>query len=580
MVAVKKVVREIQPNIPWHQKAIWSSKNSKKTPPTFGQVIGGGAVALSLFDIVRNVFTSKDDTSTSKKYLIPGVCTALGLFGIATSVRSKTVFESELINRGITNVIKTLNSSLVKNTSLLNVFEVAFQDSLVKAVNRILSKSSPVIARFIPNDFSIDTPIYKELTELTRVSDNFTLDKLSAFIQEVTPRGFYKLLESSSNETNNVLDILCNNKNGIINKDLAELCAVLNNNLFIPQGLSVKLGYNSKRNLFDVHLYTAELFSYTGKPSYYKPCITIPLSPPDLYASLNKLILSINNLKIKDGESIKSANRKVMSTLTIAALSKVKFSDVKSGYFEIKDIKNEQLDSTPIITGTLERSLDRASVDEIRNFLAGLAIKKPLQERSRNQSAPALTATVSNGYETTHRQMPAHTGAVSESIDGEGHFTSLETLEEETLVEQLKHIQIKSLHFKEKRKISQEAEFLKYWLTLAYLHNNFSTINPELNTLKKALKADIRKKGVGELIESEWELGNVSIANNVLILSNKYLKLKYFSELLDINLSKKKNVTEFDRKSFQGLFDLLRIDQKVEMETRLKDFFSPPKKPA
>ena len=594
MVMVKPIVHEIKTASPWIQRAIWDQKE-RKSPGTFssmsgityGQLLFGGTTALSLFKIITNIF-SGNDSSIWKKYVFPAAFSVIGAFGVAVSTPGERNFECDLLNIGVVNVIEKIQKALTGNKLVSTLLDEDFQDNVRAHLSRMLSKASPLISRLIPSGSTTYNQPLKELVDLAGVPDDFTLEKLREFIEQITPREFYRLIKSEPELFEKLFYRLFDPERGILNKEMCELENYINETVLKPYGLSVNVDYNSRKRMFDINLITTDIFSKSDRRSLYKPFVLFSLPPEKLSLAIYQLDLALTELKKISSEGKKLSDRDLLLAGIGAIADRVNIERIKTGYYVGGGTGSTHASGR--IVGEAKDLIYLSTKKQIRNFLGELVVNEiqssgdgllsssaPISETSvlsdtsigRSSTIHAYnddgTSTFTDGTVTRSATVVASHGsgnkpefAIVGGGDGISQLEALCQVQEEEL--KFKPITSKDL---------PEVLLLNYWLTIAQIRKQKGRVHDGTLYVKAeaALNSRMNTLGLNQAITDSKTNGDVKFENGKLVLHDKYLELKLFNKVLglaqDVPVLAKKRTGDYMK-----VFELLRKDQQVKMQDK------------
>jgi hypothetical protein len=586
MVLVKPIVHEIKTSSPWIQRTIWDQnhrKNPNSSTPfskvTYGQLLFGGATALSLFKMIANIF-SDSDSSIWKKYIVPAAISVFGVFGIAVSTPGERNFESDLFNFGVTNVIEKMQKVLKGKDLLSTIISEDFQDNVSGYFSRMLSQASASISRLIPPDgTSYNHPI-KELADLASVPDDFTLEKLGTFIEETTPREFYRMIKSEPELFGKLFYKLFDAERGLLNKEMLELENYINESVLNPYGLSANVDYNSRKKMFDINLTTTDIFSKSDKKSLYKPFIIFSLPPEKLALAIYELNLALDEIKQMSLDGEKLSDRDVLLAGIGAVAERINIGRIKAGYFVGSGTGNASASGK--LVGEVKDLIYLSTKKQIRSFLGELAIgniESPGSDFQPSSPTPSTTFTDPIGRNSTVHVYNCDDGTSSTFTDGSPAtaVASGDDKPELALVgsrdglnqtEALEQIQEEELKFRTLSiSDSHEVLLLNYWLTMAYIRKQKEKMNDStLYTMaESALNSRVDTLGLSRSIADSKVNGDVRFEKGKLVLHDKYLDLRLFNRVLglaqDVPLLAKKRANDYMK-----AFELLRKDQQTKMQ--------------
>ncbi|GEM_PF-6968618 len=592
MVMVKPIVHEIKTASPWIQRTIWDQKERKTSGTfsslsgiTYGQLLFGGTTALSLFKIIANVF-SGNDSSIWKKYVFPAAFSVLGVFGVAVSTPAERNFEYDLLNIGVVNVIEKMQKALTGNNLVSVLLDEDFQDNVRAHLSRMLSKSSPLISRLIPPGSTTYNQPLKELVDLAGVPDDFTLEKLRTFIEQITPREFYKLIKSEPELFEKLFYRLFDPEKGILNREMCELENCINETVLKPYGLSVNVDYNSRKRMFDINLTTTDIFSKSDRRSLYKPFVLFSLPPEKLSLAIYQLDLALTELKEILSEGEKLSDREVLLAGIGAIAERVNIGSIKAGYFVGGGAGS--VHASGKVVGEAKDLVSLSTKKQIRNFLGELVINETGSsgDRSLSSSTPISGTSVLSGT-STGRSSTIHaynnddtstftdgtvthlaTAVGSHDSSNKPEFAIVGGEDGISQLEALCQVQEEELKFKPTTsKDLPEVLLLNYWLTIAHIRKQKGRLhNSTLYTMAEAaLNSRMNPLGLNQVIEDSKTNGDVKFERGKLVLHDKYLELKLFNKVLglaqDVPVLAKKRAGDYMK-----VFELLRKDQQVKMQ--------------
>ena len=594
MVMVKPIVHEIKTASPWIQKTIWDQKERKPSGTfsslsgiTYGQLLFGGTTALSLFKIITNIF-SGNDSSIWKKYIFPAAFSVLGVFGVAVSTPGEKNFECDLLNIGVVNVIEKIQKALTGNNLVSVLLDEDFQDNVRAHLSRMLSKSSPLISRLIPPGSTTYNQPLKELVDLADVPDDFTLEKLREFIEQITPREFYRLIKSEPELFGKLFYRLFDPERGILNREMCELENYINETVLKPYGLSVNIDYNSKKRMFDINLTTTDIFSKSDRRSLYKPFVLFSLPPEKLSLAIYQLDLALTELKEILSAGEKLSDREVLLAGISAIADRVNIGSIRAGYFAGGAAGN--IHASGKVVGEVKDLVYLSTKKQIRNFLGELVIDEAgiSRDRSLSSSTPisgtsVLSDTSAGRSSTIHAYNDNGTstftdGAVTHSATavashGPGNkpeFAIVGGGDGMSQLEALCQVQEEELKFKPATsKDLPEVLLLNYWLTIAHIRKQKGRVHDGTLYVKAeaALNSRMNTLDLNQEITDSKTNSDVKFENGKLVLHDKYLELKLFNKVLglaqDVPVLAKKRTNDYMK-----VFELLRKDQQIKMQDK------------
>ena len=555
MLTVKPTIHQVKPTVSWHQRYISGSYTGTKgntgfPPITYGQALSGAAIGISIIDLIANVFTSKTGGgSFVRKFVVPAFCTTLGFIGFSASKPPNNVFENELVNNGILNIVDKLFKGINSNGSFSRVLNNSFGENVTQAVNLLLTTISRKVSA-LASEYSDGNKALDAMAKMTQNPDDFTLDRLSSFISKLTPERFYLLLSEQNDFVKNLLRTAFNNENSGIRTGIRGLVRVINNELLIPNGLEMDLGYDPRNNLLRINLFTTDIF--TDGSSHYKPCVSVLCEPKDFYASLHALKKSLDEVKESKTESAQILNKQILNAFASAFDKCLRTGKIEGGYCSLN------ITACGTMSGVVRsKHIESIITSPVRNAINSLLqhITLPKSTRPAKSQTEVLTGEAGEPpFEDLHN-------VVSSPL------SSNQTLQEvQNLDELLTRLGFKDIKWDETDDRTKKLTKLKLAYIVSYfLHRTFIEKVPVAKSVTNTVCDDLRKCLGNDVIDREYLplFGQISQNN----LPWYYLDLDLTLEALDIKAGFPEKASDVEK--VRRLIAYLPEHQRLRIEEDL-----------
>lgn len=406
LATVDKQVSEVRSTLPWYRRALsrqasytnetqkdWKQKIGSQT---FGKLAGGAVIGLSVLDFILGMLFNKEETSFSRKYLVPLFGVFIGSLGIGVSKPPENVFEVDLVNSGALDITQKVRE---RKASAKSFYEPLTNEELIRlsdVISTIMSNAERIVKGTLQN-------VLREAHEGLELKDNVPFLDL-CFATASTDKGrqaFSRLCGiggDSQNPNNEQLDTLKN----LLNKKLKN------------SGIEFNYGYDKNNDSFNLYFRTEKVYANITSPrGSYVPCIVLSTKPYLFYAALNQLQEKIRTIlaceQINDNnKSNDELNHKLFCALEDFLCVIGHFGYARAGYFDVIDGKLQpkpklreninQFDVAGNITELLqELSLrkDAFLVDEAQ--IAGVDPSWEIAQGKDTSSQSGLVAVADNG---------------------------------------------------------------------------------------------------------------------------------------------------------------------------------------
>lgn len=347
--------KPVQSTLPFYKRALIPTRARKEdknfldkaVSRTWGEVGGFGIAAISVAKFVHGI-VNRSESSFWGKYVAPLFGVLLGTVVASLSKKPENQFEVDLIRDGISGVLAKTKKVISQGDLTKTLFSEENKDEIKRAIDSILSTSSPLIRKSLENLKEIiegqklngeessftESEIEfinkaLEQVDLQGKSEGLSIDGIRNFIEE-NKLQFSQFIARHPEFYKNVQDAIFSKDN---QSNVSSLIASLNKTLE-PIGIILDFGFKDKK--FNLYFQTQEVFCDSNKPGkQYRPFLGVSTSFEILTAlsQLSKRLKELEVIASKNPEAAKQmvalVEQEFLSTISRGLIT---FETVNLGY--------------------------------------------------------------------------------------------------------------------------------------------------------------------------------------------------------------------------------------------------------